>query len=303
MGRVLDTLKQSESARGKATKSVAPTPPVEECVVDWTLDEGEVPFIEVGAPGKKVEASPNLVHPHPPQPSVQPPHATVAMSEAQPLLVAYEPWPRATPWVIAPEVIAYHRPDHAVSQDYAALCTKILAPVPAQVLLLTGVRPCVGTTTVLLNLAVTAARLPAHRVALLEANGARPALAARLGQATAAGVHEVLAGRLALEQAICATPLPALSLLPAGANKLNGTLTSEAIAWLLAWLRERFDVILMDGPSLDDRDAVAALAPSCDGMYFVLPHGETPAQHKGLTQTLPRLGGRLRGLIHTRFEI
>jgi Mrp family chromosome partitioning ATPase len=296
MGKVLNTLKQSEGSRSKS----APPPP--ECVVEWTLDEGEAPFIEVGGPGKHVELSPHLVHPHPPQPRVQPPHSSVVLSEAQPLLVAYEPWPASVPCTIAPEVIAFHQPDHAVSREYAALCAKMLTCTQvAQVLLVTGVRPNVGTSTVLLNLAVTAARAAVRRVALLDANWSRPALAARLGQA-AAGVQDVLAGSLALEQAVCATPLPALSLLPAG-SKNCGALTSEAAAWLLAWLRERFDVILIDGPPLDQPAALATLAPGCDGMYFVLPQNEGPAQHKELAQALPRLGGRLRGLIHTRFEL
>ena len=44
------------------------------------------------------------------------------------LAVAYEPWPGTEPApTIAPEVIAYHQPEHAVSREYAALGT-LLAP-------------------------------------------------------------------------------------------------------------------------------------------------------------------------------
>ena len=59
MGRVLDTLKQGDGSRGKAAKT-SPTPALQdECVVEWTLDEGEVPFIEVG--GTVPEASPDVL--------------------------------------------------------------------------------------------------------------------------------------------------------------------------------------------------------------------------------------------------
>jgi Mrp family chromosome partitioning ATPase len=302
MARVLESLKQSEGARSNGANRISPAPgPAQECVLEWTLGEDEVPFIEVGGPNKKIELSPSLVVKHPPQPKVQPPHVAGAqLTETQPMAVAFAPWPSTpAPRAIAPDAIAYHQPEHPVSKEYAALCELIVpkgAPAGARVLLLSGARPRVGTTTVLLNLAVTAARGGARRVALFEADSAHPALAARLGQQATAGVHDVLAGNLALEQAILATPLTSLSLLPAG--KPSGPLTGEALAWLIGWMRSRFDLILIDGPPLAETAALAPLAALCDGIYLVLPQGEVPE-----VLSIPRLGGRLRGLIHTRFEV
>jgi Mrp family chromosome partitioning ATPase len=312
MGRVLDTLRQGEGVRAAAGRTAPAGGPSEACVVEWTLDEGEVPFVEVGGPGKKVELSPSLVHHHPPQAKVQPPHTavekaavTVSLSEPRPMAVSYEPWPlTADTFSITPELIAYHQPEHAISQEYAALCAKMLASLPGgacQVLLLVGVRPGVGTTTVLLNLAVTAARSAERRVALLDAHWSRPALAARLGYAAAGGMHEVLGGSLALDQAVLQTPLPSLRVCPAGAIKPGAALAPESATWLLAWMRARYDVVLIDGPSLEETAAVAARAPACDGMYLVLAQSATPTD-RSLLQSVPRLGGRLRGLIHTRFQ-
>src|SRR5207244_4649026 len=110
MGRTLDTLRHGEPQRAvRASSPPRPAPdlPAEDCVTDWTLQE-EVPFIEVGGPGKSVELSPSLVR-HPPQAKVQPPHPPLSMSlatpkpapvvnltEARPMAVVFEVWPGPT---------------------------------------------------------------------------------------------------------------------------------------------------------------------------------------------------------------
>jgi Mrp family chromosome partitioning ATPase len=289
----------------------------EECVVDWTL-QTEVPFIEVGGPGKTVEVSPLLVK-HPAQAKVQPPHPpmskglgtpkavpVVNLTEARPMGVAFEAWPgpSASPGVSA-EVIAHHQPDHPVSKEYAALFEKMLqghaGPGP-HVLILSGLRPHVGTSTVLLNLAVAAARLR-RRVVAVDANLSQPSLAARLGHMGPAGVQDVVAGSLAIGQAVAATAVPALHVLPAGGPvQKNAPLAAEAVTWLTAWLRERFDVILIDGPCVEQAADLAMLVPSADGIYLVLPQGETDPVMRGVATAIARMGGRLRGLIHTHFE-
>lgn len=316
MGRTLETLRQGEGAR--RTTAGRSDGPVEECVVEWTLGEEEAPYIEVGGPDKKVELSPGLIHKHPPQPRIQPPHVAVEkpsavpvadLTAARPMTVSFEAWPGAAmaPGGVAPEVIAYHDPEHAVSRQYAELLGKMLHDLPseaARVLLLAGVRPRVGTTAVLLNLAVTAARAKKRRVALLDAHWSSPGLAARLGHEPTVGVPDALGGRLALEQAVLRTALPNLDLLPAGASgKAIAAPSAAAAAWLVAWLRGRYELVLIDGPALGTPADVAALAPQVDGAYLVLPQGEASAEAQECGQTLIRQGARLRGLIHTHFEM
>lgn len=316
MGRTLETLRQSEGARRAIVGRSDST--VEECVVEWTLGEEEAPYIEVGGPEKKIELSPSLVHKHPPQPRVQPPHAVAEkaaatpvadLTAAQPMMVSYEAWPGAAvaPGGVAPEVIAYHDPEHVVSRQYAELLGKMLHDLPsesARVLLLAGMRPRVGTTAVLLNLAVTAARTKKRRVALLDAHWSSPGLASRLGHEPSAGIADALGGRLALEQAVLRTALPNLDLLPAGiTGKPNTTPSVMAAAWLIAWLRGRYDLILIDGPAFGAADDVATLAPQADGAYLVLPQGEASAEARDRAQTFIRHGARLRGFIHTHFAM
>jgi Mrp family chromosome partitioning ATPase len=306
MGRMLETLKQG--AR----------PNADQCVVDWTLREpDDVPYIEVGA-GKKVDGSSQvLAVKHPAQAAVQPPHpptektltsaqATLTITDAQPMSVLFEPWPAllVPSTGIAAEVIAFHQPKHAVSMQYAGLLGKILEGQNGpgtKIILLSGAKAGVGTTTALLNLAVVAAMQDKRRLVLVDAHLSRPTLAERLGLAVSAGLHEVLAGNVALEAAVLKTPVAGLFLMPAQGdeNTAAGQVGAEALAFVFTWLKERFDLVLVDGPGIEEHSAFVPLAPLCDGTYLVVPQGEaTP--HRAMAQSIGRLGGRLKGLIHTQ---
>jgi Mrp family chromosome partitioning ATPase len=305
MGRTLDTLRHGDTQRSPRTPPADAAP--EECVVDWTLQE-EVPFVEVGGPGKTIECSPLLVK-HPPQAKVQPPHPPVSkglaakptpavdLTEPEPMAIVFEAWPRpAAPAGIAPEVIAHHQPEHAVSKQYAALFDRMMQTPTPGVLMLCGLRPHVGTTTVLLNLAVTAAHQH-RRTVVVDLNVTQPVLAARLGHEAIAGMTDVMAGGLAIGQALMPTMVPELHLLPAGGK--GGSVTAEAMAWLASWLRERFDVVLVDGPCVE---SATALVPHVDDVYLVLPQAEPEGASRGVARSVARMGGRLRGLIHTHFD-
>jgi len=313
MGRMLDTLKFGEGRRAPlATSTPAAPAPGADCVVEWEMGE-EVPFVEVGGPNKKVELSPGLMR-HPAQPA-QPPHViveapiaaakakVVQLTSAQPMSVAFEAWPaEKVGQSISEEVIAYHQPDHAASKEYALLLDAILANAKssgAKVMLALGHRACVGVSTVLANLAVLASQAKKLRVLVLDAN-ANAGLCRRLGVEASQGLAEVLNGTLALEQALVSTAIPTLQALPTG--KATGTMPSEVAAWMIACLRDRFDLVLIDGPTLEEAAQNNAYIPHADNIYVVLPQGESASLGKGAAQTIARAGGRLCGLIHTHFE-
>lgn len=315
MGRMLETLTQGEGRRVLPTiAKPAVDTAVQDCVVDWEIG-AEVPFVEVGGPNRKVELSPGLLS-HPAQIVPQPPHHAVATAPAavkpkallltptQPMFVAYETWPDPTPAPtgISAEIIAYHQPDHAASKEYAGLLETMLQGVKGtgpNVLMLIGMKPHVGASTVLLNLAAIAAQQKKLRVALVEASGPAGDLALRLGHAIHAGLGDVIAGTLSLEQAIIRTAIAPLHLLPAG-NKPT-LITSEALTWLIIWLRARYDLILIDGPTLEESAALAVHVPHAHGIYLVLPQGDSAAG-KSMAQSISRMGGHMCGLIHTHFE-
>src|SRR2546421_9938299 len=65
MGRMLDSLKQLNGQSKVGPESTPPAPPSQPKpaapAVDETLDAEDLPFIEVGAPGKKVDGSPSVM--------------------------------------------------------------------------------------------------------------------------------------------------------------------------------------------------------------------------------------------------
>jgi Mrp family chromosome partitioning ATPase len=286
MGRLIDALGQNRPA--PALHAVWP-------------EEGDndVPFVEVGGPRE-------------PAAGVSPSAATPASSrpDAAPLWgVRFRPLPAglhpaALPSRLAPELVAFHQPGHAVSDQYRDLVGTLLAQLPdprAHVLLFTAATAGAGTTTVLLNAAVTLAREDGRRVVVVDAHLRRPAVAARLGLGETPGLREVLAGRLPTESAVRPTALPQLSALTAGAADASPVrLAGEAMRAILGQLRERFDMVLVDGPCWDGRPEVVALGCACDAVCLCLPEASQDApETRELMQLIPEQGAALCGCVVT----
>lgn len=335
MGRMFDILKQAGAGRSHVVEGATVR---QDCVVDWSLREvEEVPYIEVGD-GKKIDASPQVMAvKHPPGPTGQPPHLVmglgsqqssiarlstdeevvakpkqagaafsrgVQLTEPGPMGITFEAWPGAVSCRgLAPEIIAHHQPNHPISQQYAALLAKILECFPAsahRALLMCGASPHVGASTALLNLAVMAVDHGKRRLVVVDAQRMRPSLADRLGMTVTAGLQDAMAGTVALDQAVLKTSIIGMHLLPA--RQADQPPSSDAFAWMLGWLRARFDLILVDAPPWEEVPDTALLAPLCDATFLVVPRADTELDHRALAQQISKHGGRLRGLIHTQIE-
>ncbi len=209
-----------------------------------------------------------------------------------------------TPSRFAPELVAFHEPGTPASARYVELLESLLGAVVDKggaaptALLLSGVHSEVGATTVLLNVAITAAR-QGLRVAVLDANLRRPAIAARLGLDPAPGLTEVLDEESSLDQALRSTEQAELIALTAG-SPAPTIATTEALRSLLAELRSRFELVFVDGPRWDGKAGVTALASACDALFLVVPSDEADqAPASELVRTLPEQGVRLAGCILT----
>jgi Mrp family chromosome partitioning ATPase len=288
MGRMLEALKHA-----------AEIPPPEPALQpgaradDSEAAEDAMPFVEVGGPRNGVGPRPILEVAGPRLASllVPPPSAVRLQALAKP-----------TPRVAA-ELIAYHQPEHAVSQQYSAVFSQMMPEASSEdgcVLLLTSLAPGAGTTTALLNLAISGCRQQGRRIVVVDANRARPALAKRLGLEPTVGLHEVFQGNVALEQAVLATPQCELKVLPVGAAD-GPDWPADALRWALAWLRTRFDVVFVDGPAWSDTVLVRSLSPLVDAVYLVVD--ATQAQQalvRAVTRSVMQHGSRLGGLIVTQ---
>jgi Mrp family chromosome partitioning ATPase len=301
MPRILEALSRTEP-RLSAPPVARPEPAPRSDAAETTAVE-EIPYIEVGS--GQMEASPVVLQaPGPRAPARETP-SPEAVRLVRPTTEPVGPGIRLRPVTaatagarLAPELIAFHQPDHHVSRQYRDLFDNLAAgSETALAWLLSGVAPGAGATTVLLNLAITAARR-GSRTIVVDAALHRPAVAERLGLAPAPGLHEVLAGSIALSRTCQETDVPNLHALTAGEVGGRPCWAVRSLGAALSQLRKRFEVVLVDGPAWTGGAEMTALANACDAVYLVAPHDRAEApETEALLRKLPRQGVSLRGCI------
>jgi Mrp family chromosome partitioning ATPase len=326
MARMLETLNQTHAFAGPAplplsppgsgVASLPPEPPEE----DAPLEE-EMPYIEVGPRRGVIEGSPGVLGVAPGvdparRPVLQPtlperslPSLSVPVPPPAAASVVFRPAghrPAGGQPVFAPELIAYHAAGQPICAPYGDLLDHLLGSqrksrtgAPAAALFFTAGRSEAGTTTVLLNLAITAA-LQGREVLVVDANLRRPGIAAKLGLGDVPGMREVLAGEFAALDVVRSTGVPGLKALTSGplAGPARLTITLETVRNLLAECRQNHDVVFIDGSRWDGRPDVTTFGAVADAVYLVVSAGEvdTPAI-EGLTQLIPEQGASLAGSI------
>jgi Mrp family chromosome partitioning ATPase len=200
-------------------------------------------------------------------------------------------------------LIAFHDPDHAVSGQYQDLLISLTAALPTSrplVLFFTSPLPGSPTPAVLLNLAITAARVGRRRVMVLDADLQHPGIAPRLGLPHTTGLRQVLAGITPLDDALQQTEQANLFALTAGAESTTGTFrfVAETLHSITRQLRQRFDLVFVIGPTWDAKPEALPIALVCDAVCLVLPADQSDSpQVDELFQTLPAKGVRLAGCI------
>jgi len=333
MGRTSQTLSHGRAQRaatgpaspiseaGLDTEPVALSPPNRGDEETPLGDNDNVPFIEVGGPRRaKPEAvaiaSPilALAAPAPVAPNLRLAPDTdpirliafpSATPEEPPVAIAFLPLPgqgvqgQCDPRKIAPEVVAFHRPDHPMSQQYRALCAGItgqLLTARSPVVVFTHTEQDFDAATVVLNIAVIKAREDKCRVLVIDADLERPLVADRLGIAAMPGLRDLLNQSVPVNLALHRTAQENLTAIPPGDGGLAIPGDSrDRLAALIARLRQRFDWVLVNGP-LWNRDHAEWWVRFADVNYLVVRPGEwdaapVEAAHQGIEQAGGHLGG------------
>jgi Mrp family chromosome partitioning ATPase len=316
MGRLFEALRHTEAHRRPhdEDRPVLCPVPVEEPVGEKPLPTeevgAEIPYIEVG-PRHSVEASADvLACPAPALRRLPPPQPAPAALPIPP--VEFRPPPESArlaltrPSLFAPELTAFHGPDEPAGERYRHLLGSLLPAAGVRpgescpVLLFTAGEPGVGATTLVLNTAIAAAQQGTWRVIVVDANLRHPAVAGRLGLPPAPGLREVLTGAAPLDGALQPTVQQHLSVLTAGlaAPGPGPRFVAETMRSLLRHLRQRADLVFVDGPCWDGRPEVTTLAAAADAVYVVLPEDQAESpQADALLQSVPASGARLAGCV------
>ena len=159
---------------------------------------------------------------------------------------------------------------------------------PPQLVVVTSALPGEGKSTTAVNLALTAATAGVRTI-LVEGDLRLPRVAEYLGVEDSAGLTTVLAGRADLDDVLQPYGDTLLSVLASGPVPLNpaALLGSRHMSELLARLRERAELVIIDSPPLLPVADAAVLARQADGAVVVVRHGRTRREH--LARGLERL--------------
>lgn len=193
-----------------------------------------------------------------------------------------------------------------VAEEYIKLKTNLVmakGTAPLKMVVVTAAKHGDGTTSVATNLAIAYAADGTHRVLLVDASFHRPALHRVFRFPRDPGLTDLLVGEGDFEEVIRPTPVPDLSAITSGRPYGNPTrlLESDRLAALLAFARERFDVIILDASPVLPYSDPRVLATKADGTLLVIQanHTQIGAVERSKRQ-LVGMGARVVGAVISR---
>ncbi|WP_374471619.1 GumC family protein [Phenylobacterium sp.] len=176
---------------------------------------------------------------------------------------------------------------------------------PVRTVAVTSALPREGKSTVSICLARTAA-LQGWRVLLIDCDLRRPGLTAAMGLEPRSGLLQVLRGEAQLEDAIVHDEASGadLLLLPGKTDAINDVFGSEAMDALLARLKQRYDLVVLDtAPVLPVADS-RILAAKADTVIFAANWNKTPRRAvQTALKILESMGARIAGVTLTRVNM
>lgn len=156
-----------------------------------------------------------------------------------------------------------------------------------------------GKSTTACNLAIALAQT-GTRVVLVEGDLRRPRVSEYLSIEKSVGLTTVLVGRITLDNALQQAGTPGLDVLTSGSLPPNPSeiLQTKAMTGLVAELRHRYEVVLIDAPPLLPVTDASLLASISDGAILVVKHGATGREQvRTATDRLEAVGARLLGTV------
>ncbi|HEV7229282.1 GumC family protein [Brevundimonas sp.] len=196
----------------------------------------------------------------------------------------------------------------AFSEAYYSLRTALQFSTPMGVpptLLVTSARPAEGKSTTAYATALTLARI-GKRVLLIDGDLRNPSMHRIVGVENAVGMSNLLSGAAVLGDAVQSTREPNLGIVTSGPLPPNPAELwgGDRLRTLLGQMQESFDHVVIDGPPVLGFADAPLLASACSGSVFVLEsRGTRRAQARGALRRLTMGGGRLLGLVMTKFNV
>lgn len=202
-------------------------------------------------------------------------------------------------------LIVSQNPKSPISEVYRLLRTKIpffSKDQELKTVMITSSQPGEGKTTTISNLAVTYAQ-EGKRVLLIDANMRKPSLHRVFSQINHQGLSTLLTGHSSIQEAVQETSIDNLWLLPSGPVPAHPSelIDSSGMRELLLQLKEQYDVILVDTPSVLSVSDSVIVSALCDGVIMVAAAGKVKKDHlKKAKEQLDHVNARMLGIVLNR---
>lgn len=259
-------------------------------------------FIEIG-PRREIEGSPDVMRVQVPTKASwpQPQIVPVRPKQTGPRLAELPRGPR-----IAPELTAYHQSGQPSGEVYQELARAVIQASQGRgrtnpgSMVFTAVKPQIGATTLVLNLAISAAQA-GNRVIAVDANLSRPGVSKKLGLESQPGLTDVLRGSTSLDASLLTTVQERLQILPAGSASAIWA-DKEDLRDLINNLLQKAELVFVDGPCWDGRAGGVAFGNACGALFLVSEGKESESSPPSdLLLSIPALGLPLAGTILTNW--
>jgi succinoglycan biosynthesis transport protein ExoP len=190
--------------------------------------------------------------------------------------------------------------DSGSERDRSVLTTLAAVAPAVQCLMVASSRAGDGRTRTAVNMAVSGAQ-SSRSVLLVDADLREPGVARVLDLDESAGLQGILAGTASFSDVVQSVGSHGLHVITAGRGVGNPLLASAAISRFLATARERYDLIVIDTPSMSTSSDSLGLATHVDGIVVVVDARRT--RQRVLTTMLRQLtlaGGSVAGIVLNR---
>jgi capsular exopolysaccharide synthesis family protein len=225
-----------------------------------------------------------------------------------PLQVADPEEARRVP-VTREEIVVVNRPDSQQAEQFRTLRNSLIALNPdgaPRTVVVTSALRGEGKTIAALNLACALAELANIQVLVIDANLDTPGIESCLDLPRRQGLCELLAGRLAPDQAVRTTSIGGVAILGSGARPRNSSelLGSDRMRTLLRTFKQRYNYVLIDTPEATTTSDASLLGAMVDGIVLVVRLGTTARSYvEQAVQSLEAVGGNVLGTCLTGGQV
>jgi polysaccharide biosynthesis transport protein len=171
-------------------------------------------------------------------------------------------------------VVTLHHGRGRVAESYRAVRTALFFSnrgADLKVVQITSPVPGDGKSTLSSNLAVAMAQ-SGRRVLLIDADFRRPRIEKIFGIEQSIGMVQLISGKAEIDQALCKSCVPNLTILPGGKRPNNPAelLSSARFRQMIDIFREKFDLIIIDTPPVLAVSDPSVVASVVDGVVVTM---------------------------------